>query len=191
MSDPHDVDLPSAWLVRHAHLVAAGQHVLDVAAGRGRHARFLARRGARVTAVDRDAEALRSLAGEPRVTTVQADVEAGPWPFAATRFDAIVIVNYLHRPLLQTLRGAVAPGGVVVYETFMAGNEAFGRPTNPDFLLQPGELLAWAATPPGLQVVAFEQGEVATQGRRAVVQRIVAAADAGSRHFPLAPPDAP
>jgi SAM-dependent methyltransferase len=192
MSEPHDLDAPSGWLVRHAHLIAPGMHVLDVAAGHGRHARFLARRGARVTAVDRSADALRALDGEPRVTTLVADLEAGPWPLGTARFDAIVVANYLHRPSMPALRAALAPAGVVVYETFMAGNEAFGRPTNPAFLLQPGELLAWAATPPALHVIAFEQGQVATPARRAVVQRIVAAAaDAPGREFLLGTPDAP
>lgn len=173
MSDPHDVDAPSGWLVRHAHLIAPGMRVLDVAAGRGRHARFLARRGALVTAVDRDAGALRALSGEPNVTTRVVDLEAGPWPFAE-RFDAIVVSNYLHRPLLPMLRDAMAAGGLVVYETFMVGNEAFGRPTNPAFLLAPGELLQWAAATPELAVVAFEQGRVALGARPAVVQRLVA-----------------
>jgi SAM-dependent methyltransferase len=173
MSDPHDVEAPSAWLVRHAHLIAPGARVLDVAAGRGRHARFLARRGARVTAVDRDAEALRALAGEPGVTTCVADLEADPWPFAE-RFDAIVVANYLHRPLMPVLRAAMGAGAVVVYETFMTGNEAFGRPTNPAFLLAPGELLGWAAGAPSLTIVAFEQGRVTRGVRHAVVQRLVA-----------------
>jgi SAM-dependent methyltransferase len=191
MTDPHDSGAPSAWLVRHAHLVTAGMRVLDVAAGRGRHARFLARRGAVVVAVDRDADALRALDGEPRVDTLVADLEAAPWPFTGTRFDVIVVAHYLHRPLLPVLRAALAPGGVVVYETFMAGQEAIGRPTNPAFLLEPGELLRWAAAPPPLQVVAFEQGEVAHRERRAVVQRIVAANVAGPRSLALGAPDAP
>jgi len=186
MTDPHDLDAPSAWLVRHAHLIAAGMRVLDVAAGRGRHARFLARRGALVTAVDRDADALRALAGETGVTTRVADLEAGLWPFAE-RFDAIVVANYLHRPLLPALRHALAAGGLVVYETFMAGNEAFGRPTNPAYLLAPGELLQWAAATPPLTVVAFEQGQIALGARSAVVQRLVARDPAASGPAALEP----
>jgi len=190
MTDPHDVDAPSGWLVRHAHLIAPGTRVLDVAAGRGRHARFLARRGALVTAVDRDAGALRALAGEPGVTTRVADLEAGPWPFDE-RFDAIVVANYLHRPLLSALRNAMAAGGLVVYETFMVGNEAFGRPTNPAFLLAPGELLQWAAAMPPLTVVAFEQGRVALGARPAVVQRLVARDPADGGPATLEPPAPP
>jgi len=190
MTDPHDVDAPSAWVVRHAHLIAAGMRVLDVAAGRGRHARFLARRGALVTAVDRDAGALRALAGEPGVTTCVADLEGGAWPFAG-RFDAIVVANYLHRPLLPVLRDAMAVGGLVVYETFMVGNEAFGRPTNPAFLLAPGELLEWAVATPALTVVAFEQGRASLGARPAVVQRLVALDPAAGVPAALDPPAPP
>ncbi|HZO03919.1 MAG TPA: class I SAM-dependent methyltransferase [Burkholderiales bacterium] len=158
----HDsLDTPSAWVARWAPLVERGP-VLDVASGNGRHARFFSGRGLEVVAVDRDAQAI------PGVRFVKADLEDGsPWPFAGQRFGAVVVTNYLHRPLLPTLAASLEEGGVLIYETFMLGNERFGKPSNPNFLLRPGELLqAFAA----LTLVAFEQG---TTGR-AVIQRICA-----------------
>lgn len=162
---------PSSWVARHAHLVAAGAQVLDLAAGGGRHSRLFAARSAEVTAVDRDASALAALAGLAGVRTHCADLEAGPWPFAERSFDAIVVTNYLHRPLIDTLLSALAPDGVLLYETFAAGNERHGRPSSPDFLLRPGELLECVRG--RLTVVAFEQGEIGSP-RPAVVQRIAA-----------------
>lgn len=136
--------------------------MLDVAAGSGRHARFFAARGLRVVAVDKEPQSI------PGVEFVKADLEDGsPWPFAGRVFGAIVVTNYLHRPLTPVLAGSVAPGGVLIYETFMAGNEKYGKPSNPAFLLQPGELLQAFAS---LTLVAFEQG---TAGN-AVLQRICA-----------------
>jgi len=167
-------DAPSPWIERFAPLVPAGARVLDLAAGRGRHARYFAARGARVLAVDRDAAALAPLAGVHGVEIRVADLEAGTWPLAGEVFDAIVVVNYLHRPLFAHLLAALAPDGALLYETFARGNEAYGRPANPAFLLQPGELLALAARTPMLTVVAFEQGTVATAAGSAVVQRIAA-----------------
>lgn len=154
-------EAPSPWVVRWAPLVARGP-VLDLASGAGRHARLFAARGLEVVAVDREPQAI------PGVRFVQADLEDGsPWPFAGRRFGGVVVANYLHRPLLAAIAGALAEGGVLLYETFMAGNERFGKPSNPDFLLRPGELLRAFAE---LTVVAFEQG---TTGR-SVVQRICA-----------------
>lgn len=169
----HDTE-PSAWVRRFAHLVSQRARVLDLAAGGGRHTRFFAARGAHVTAVDRDAAALAALAAIDGVTTRAVDLESDPWPFADARFDAIVATNYLHRPLLAQLRGALAPAGVLLYETFAQGNEAHGRPSNPAFLLAAGELLALAAQAPPLIVVAFEQGLVRLPERLAVVQRLAA-----------------
>ncbi len=169
-------DAPSPWIARFAHLVPAGARVLDLAAGSGRHARFFAARGARVVAVDRDATALAALAHVDGVEVRVLDLEAGAWPLAGERFDAIVVVNYLHRPRLDHLRASLREGGVLLYETFARGNEAYGRPSNPDFLLAPDELLHLAARPPAMTVVAFEQGIVVRGGERAVVQRIAAAA---------------
>jgi len=165
----------SPWVARWAGLVKPGGDVLDLACGRGRHARVFAARGCRVTAADRDTEALAELAGVPGITTLAADLEGAPWPFPASDFDGIVVTNYLHRPQFAHIAAALRPGGVLVYETFMAGNERYGKPSNPAFLLRPGELLeAFGAV---LTVVAFEQGAVGSPPR-AVVQRLCAVRDA-------------
>lgn len=162
---------PSAWVARFAGLIAPGGTVLDLACGHGRHARFLEAGGWRVTAVDRDAAALAGLAGHAGIEAVEADLETGVWPLGGRRFDGIVVVNYLHRPLFPHLIGALQEGGVLLYETFMIGNERLGKPSNPEFLLRPGELLS--CLPPGWSLVAFEQGELATP-RPAVIQRLCA-----------------
>ena len=162
---------PSAWIARFAPLVPAGANVLDVAAGHGRHARLFAGRGAQVVAVDVDADALARLDGVAGIATRVADLEGRAWPFADEVFDAIVVANYLHRPLLPHLLDALTPDGLLLYETFAAGNEAFGRPSNPAFLLRENELLDWVRE--RLVIVAFEQGRV-ERPRAAVVQRIAA-----------------
>ena len=159
-------------MTRFAALVPAGARVLDVAAGGGRHARLFAARGAHVVAVDVDADALARLADVRGVATQVADLERDAWPFANASFDAIVVANYLHRPRLSHLLDTLATDGVLLYETFAVGNEAFGRPSNPAFLLRQNELLD--ALRETLVVVAFEQGEIAERGGRAVVQRIAA-----------------
>ncbi len=171
METSHEIQLPSPWVVRWAALVRPGSEVLDLACGTGRHARFLAARGCSVLAVDRDAAAIAALATVAGVFTRVADLEGAAWPFAPSSCDAVVVANYLHRPLFGPIFDALRPGGVLVYETFMVGNERFGRPSNPHFLLRPGELLA--AVQGQLEVVAFEQGEVGAP-RAAVVQRICA-----------------
>jgi SAM-dependent methyltransferase len=168
----------SGWVVRFAPLVATGARVLDLACGYGRHARFFAARGHQVIAVDRDPTALATLAGEERIVTRALDLEVGPWPWPEERFDAIVVANYLHRPLYPFLLAALAADGVLIYETFARGNEAFGRPANPDFLLERDELLQVAAR--GLTVVAFEQGLLSAPERGAVVQRLAAVGPARS-----------
>ena len=165
-------DVPSAWIARFAHLVPAGARVLDLASGSGRHARLFAQRGCRVLAADRDGMPLAALRDVPNVTTEVVDLEAGHWPFGGQRFDAIVVANYLHRPLFPHLVAALTTDGTLLYETFAAGNEVFGRPSNPDFLLQPSELLTAFAD--RLIVVAFEQGEARAAGRSAVVERLAA-----------------
>lgn len=170
MTSHLDLERPSRWVERFAARVPMQSHVLDLACGGGRHARFFAGRGAVVTAVDRDAQAIARLRDHPAVTAICADLENGPWPFAGTCFGAIVVTNYLHRPLFPVLCESLLPGGVLIYETFMVGNERFGKPSNPDFLLRPGELLAHCA---GLSVLAFEQGEI-DDVKPAMVQRICA-----------------
>jgi SAM-dependent methyltransferase len=162
---------PSQWIERWAHLVRPGARVLDVASGQGRHARYFAGRGGHVLAIDRDRDALAAVAGVPGIETRVADLETEPWPLGHATFDAIVVVRYLHRPLLPHLLDALAGDGVLLYETFAAGNEAFGRPTNPEFLLRPGELLQIVRG--RLSVIAFEQGRV-DGDRPAVVQRMAA-----------------
>ncbi len=160
---------PSAWVRRFAPLIRPGGHVLDLAAGGGRHAQMLLDMGFRVTAVDRNVAALQPLVG-PHCTVREIDLENGAgWPLGGG-YDGIVVANYLHRPLFPAFTGALAPDGVLIYETFAIGNERFGRPSNPDFLLRPGELLEVFAV---LTVIAFEQGEVAVP-RPAVIQRIAA-----------------
>ncbi len=175
---------PSEWIVRWSHLVPAGGTLLDVACGRGRHLRWFAARGLQVTGVDRDADALAACGdvGE----RIQADIEGGPWPFAGRRFDAVVVTHYLWRPLLPAIVDSVAPGGVLLYETFAAGNETVGRPSRPDFLLRPGELLE--AVQGRLHVVAYEDGFLAAPDR--FVQRVAAVRPvpgaAGPARYPLA-----
>ncbi len=172
---------PSPWVVRFAGLVPAGGAVLDLACGAGRHGRFFLGRGHPVTFLDRDVGALADLAGRPGVEILGADLEAGgPWPPGDRRFAGVVVTNYLHRPILPAIVAAVAPGGVLIYETFARGHERFGRPANPDFLLMPGELLEAVAG--RLEVVAYENLEVG-EPRAALVQRIAAVrpAPAGGR----------
>ena len=163
----HGTEATSPWVRRWSHLVPAGGSVLDVACGQGRHMRWFAGRGHLVTGVDRSPEATTAVAGLGR--SVQADIENGPWPFPDERFDAVVVTNYLWRALLPTLVDSVADGGVLIYETFAMGNESVGKPSRPDFLLQPGELLQACA---GLHVVAYEDGFCDHPER--FVQRIVA-----------------
>ena len=143
--------------------------MLDVACGSGRHARLLARMGFDVDAVDRAPELFAD--PPPRVALLGADIEGGPWPYAGRRFDGIVVTNYLHRPLLPQLADSLERGGVLIYETFARGNERFGKPSNPAFLLQPGELLE--AVRDRLHVVAYED-LVVDEPRPAAVQRICA-----------------
>jgi SAM-dependent methyltransferase len=169
-SPAHEIAAPSRWVERWAALIRRGGTVLDVACGHGRHARFLAARGLNIVAADRDLAVLASLSGVAGVTPHIADLEDEAWPFIGQSFDGVVVTNYLYRPLFGQLSAALAPGGVLIYETFMAGNERLGKPANPNFLLRPGELLAAFAA---LTVVAFEQGLV-EQPKPAVVQRICA-----------------
>lgn len=171
-NDSHtQIERPSDWVVRWAPRIAKSGRVLDLACGSGRHARWLAAQGYAVEAVDRDAAALASLAGCAGIATRVADLEGAPWPYAEEQFDGIVVTNYLHRPLFPALLDALAPASVLIYETFALGNERFGRPRNPDFLLKPGELLRFAHG--RLEVIAYENVTLEFP-RPAVVQRICA-----------------
>jgi SAM-dependent methyltransferase len=165
------IDQPSSWVQRWAGNIAAAGRVLDVACGSGRHARWLAAQGYRVDAVDRDAGALSALADMPRIISRAADIENSAWPYPGEKFAGIIVVNYLHRPLFPRLLESLNPGGVLIYETFAVGNERYGRPRNPDFLLRPGELLQIAHG--RLEVIAYENLTVDTP-RPAVIQRMCA-----------------
>ena len=160
----HDIVAPSAWVVRWAPLITHGT-VLDVACGGGRHSKYLLDRGLKVVAVDRKPQAI------PGARFVQVDLENGnPWPLPGERFEGVVVTNYLYRDLFPRILEAVAPGGVLIYETFMLGNERYGKPSNPEFLLRPGELLESFK---GLTVKAFEEGAV-TEPKPAMIQRLCA-----------------
>jgi len=181
----HAPALPSDWIVRWAPLLPPAARVLDVACGHGRHARWLAAAGHHVTAIDRDPALLAPLAGLADV--VPADLEAGPWPLPGRRFDAVVVTNYLWRPLFPALKDAVAPGGLLIYETFAQAHAALGRPRRPEFLLAPGELIDVLRPPAravgqdaspseNWRIVAFEEGRLPARGEspEREVQRIVA-----------------
>ena len=169
MRSPHSSMDTSVWVNRFLPLIKPGGLVLDLAAGRGRHVRLLRERGFPVCAIDRDVTALLAYAG-PCCEVRQIDLETDERRPLGGDYDGIIVTNYLHRPLLSAIACALAPGGVLIYETFARGNERFGRPRNPDLLLRPGELLeAFTA----LSVVAFEQGEVSVPSP-AVIQRLAA-----------------
>ena len=169
MRSPQSSTAPSIWVSRFLPLIKPGGLVLDVAAGSGRHVRLLRDRGFAVCAVDRNITALLAFAG-PRCEVRRIDLETDDRSQLGDDYDGIIVTNYLHRPLLPAIARALAPGGVLIYETFARGNESFGRPASPDFLLSPGELLDAFAN---LTVVAFEQGEVSVP-RPAVIQRLAA-----------------
>ena len=201
----HAVAPPSDWIVRWTPLLPPGSHVLDIACGHGRHVHWLAGAGHRITAIDRDPALLAPLAGF--ADTLVADLEADPWPLAGSRFDAVIVTNYLWRALFPALLAAVAPGGLLIYETFALAHAALGRPRRPEFLLRPGELIAalrdggsgdkaGAASPVSpsetWHVIAFEEGRLPARGDvpEREVQRIVArrgSARPGSADL-LAPP---
>lgn len=147
----------SPWVARFAALIPAGGDVLDLACGGGRHTRLLAGLGYRVEAVDRDTSGLADLAGTAGVSVRTADLEGAPWPYDKRRFAGVVVCNYLHRPRLADVLATLADPGVLIYETFMRGNERYGKPASPQFLLQSQELLQVAADA-GLRVLAFEEG---------------------------------
>ena len=181
----HAAAPPSDWVVRWTPLLPPGAHVLDVACGHGRHVHWLAAAGHRIMAIDRDAALLAPLAG--MATTLAADLEADPWPLPGRTFDAVVVTNYLWRPLFPAITAAVAPGGLLIYETFAQAHAALGRPRRPEFLLRPGELLdvlrdnepldsTGDSSSEKWHVIAFEEGRLAARGEvpEREVQRIVA-----------------
>jgi SAM-dependent methyltransferase len=169
---PHAaLDQASPWVARFLGLVPASGRILDVAAGGGRHTRLARARGYAVTAVDIEIAGLPDLRSDAGVEIVAADLERGPWPLGERRFAGVIATNYLHRPLLPRLVAVVAEGGALIYETFAEGNEAFGKPSNPSFLLKQGELLE--AVRGQLIVVAYEHGRIDAP-RPAVIQRIAA-----------------
>ena len=179
---------PSAWVQRWSHLVAPGGVVLDVACGHGRHARWFHERNHPIALVDRAQAAIDSIViPAPACEAVVADIENGPWPFAGRQFDAVVVTNYLWRPLMPTLLASLGPGGVLIYETFTQGNETVGKPSRLDFLLRPGELLDTCRM---LRIVAFEDGFLDEPAGKAprFVQRIAAIREAANA---AAPGDAP
>lgn len=182
-SHPHRA-APSPWVARFAPLIADGGTVLDFACGGGRHARWLAARGHPVEAADRDADALAGLQGVAGVHTVHADLEDGRWPFGNRRFAAVVMTNYLFRPRFGAMLDLVEAGGLLIAETFMVGNERFGKPSNPAFLLKPGELIERTAGE--FSLVAFEQGKVASP-KPAVLQRICAIRGSAMGTLPQSP----
>jgi SAM-dependent methyltransferase len=167
----HAGERPSEWIRRFAPRVPVGARVLDLACGAGRHTRLFADRGCWVIAVDREPRLDGDLAARPAVDLRRADLELGAWPLGGETFDAIIVTNYLHRPLFPRILEALAPGAVLLYETFALGNAAFGKPSNPSYLLAPRELLDTFGTE--LRIVAFEDGYAATP-RPAMVQRIAA-----------------
>jgi len=170
------ITAPSPWVKRFASLIAPGGRVLDLACGNGRHARHMIEQGCSAVVLDRDVAAVADLAGSPKVHVIEADLEDGSgWPLAGQRFDGIIVVNYLHRPIFPHLLDGLADGGVLIYETFARGNEVFWRPRNPDHLLRSGELLAIVGD--RLQIVAYEHGLVETGPLPGVIQRICAVND--------------
>ena len=165
----HASQAPSPWIRRFLPLIPAGGRALDVAAGSGRHSRLLLAHGLAVTALDRDPD---QQPDAPGLTKIRADLEDGsPWPLPGQRFDLVLVTNYLHRPILPLIVAAVGPGGLLLYETFARGNERFGKPSNPDFLLRPGELADAVAGQ--LEILAFEDLELGPP-RPAVIQHIAA-----------------
>jgi SAM-dependent methyltransferase len=187
---PHGAGAPSPWLQRWAHLLPAGGTALDLACGSGRHLRWLHSLGLHPTGIDRDAAALATsadLAQAGLAELLQADVENGPWPCHGRQFGAVVVTNYLWRPLWPQILASIASGGVLLYETFADGNQTVGKPSRPDFLLQPGELISRCQD---LRIVAYEEGFLDAPAR--FVQRVAAVRPAAGgqpapRHLLLPP----
>ena len=174
----HGQEPASSWVTRWSRLLPAGCSVLDLACGHGRHMSHFAARGHTVIGVDRNPEAIATVM--PLGETVCADIENGPWPLSGRTFGGVVVTNYLWRPLWPHILASLGPNGVLIYETFTAGNESVGKPSRPDFLLRPGELLNICQA---LRVVAFEEGFLDLPER--YVQRIVAIRELSSAQTPV------
>lgn len=171
MTPAHATPSPSPWVARYLPQAPAGTRLLDVACGGGRHIRYALGRGWAVTGIDRDLMGVSDLAGRPGVELIAADLEGGaPFPTGNRTFAAVVVTNYLWRPILPDIVAAVAANGVLIYETFAVGNARYGRPSNPDFLLNPGELIS--AVQSSLIPLAYEHATLTEPDR--VVARIVA-----------------
>ncbi len=174
-----NVTEPSPWVRRFLHLIPMGGTVLDLACGGGRHPRLFLRNGLKAVALDRDSAPVADLKSDPNAEIIRADLENGaPWPLEGRRFNAVVVVNYLYRPLFPNLIDSVTEGGVFIYETFARGNEAFTKPRNPDHLLKSGELLDLVDGK--MQVIAYEHGIIERGPLPGVVQRICAVKDLNS-----------
>ena len=174
----HGQEPTSNWVTRWSQLLPAGCNVLDVACGHGRHMRHFAALGHPVIGVDRNPEAIAAVS--PLGEAICADIENGPWPLQGRTFGGVVVTNYLWRPLWPRILASLAPNGVLIYETFSAGNESVGKPSRPDFLLQPAELLTVCKD---LRIVAFEEGFLAQPER--FVQRIVAVHESNNAQTPV------
>ena len=174
----HGQEPTSSWVARWSHLLPAGCTVLDLACGHGRHMRHFAQLGHPVTGVDRNPDAIADVS--PLGEAICADIENGPWPLAGRTFGCVVVTNYLWRPLWPHILQSLAPNGVLIYETFSTGNEAVGKPSRPDFLLQQGELLNVCKD---LRIVAFQEVFIAEPDR--FVQRIVAVRETNGTQTPV------
>jgi SAM-dependent methyltransferase len=178
LSHQMKISEPSPWVLRFAPLVIAGGHVLDLACGCGRHSRYFLEQGYKVVAIDRSINAISDLSSNVACEIICADLEKNNAAFnelselAGRQFDGIIVINYLHRPLLNYFLNALAPGGVLIYETFARGNEKFGQPRNPDHLLKSAELLDLVQNK--LNVIAYEHGIDTNRHRSVVIQRICA-----------------
>ena len=178
LPDSHGAQAPSQWIARFAHLVRPQGQVLDIACGLGRHMRMFHAKNHDVTGIDKAQAAIDAVANLG--PAIQADIENGPWPLPGQQFDAVVVTNYLWRPLWPQILDSVKPGGLLLYETFAQGNEAFGKPSRADFLLAPGELLQVCN---GWQIIAYEHGQLRQPER--VVQRIAALKPAAENSNPV------